>query len=155
MPPAHRTGTCRSDDVTLAYRRFGRPGRAPILVAHGLWYFSYDWIDVAGALAADREVVAMDLRGFGDSTWSAARDYSVQTMGADIVALLDHLDWRKAVLIGHSMGGRNASHCAAKNRARRARDAVLRSGGGRGVAREDAARRRSARAGVTAASASI
>jgi len=118
MPTPHQTGTCQSGDVTLAYRRFGKPGRTPVLIAHGLSYFSYDWIDVAGALAADREVVAMDLRGFGDSTWSAARDYSVQTMAADIVALLDHLDWRKAVLIGHSMGGRNASYCTAKNPAR-------------------------------------
>jgi esterase len=115
MPPAHQTGTCPSGDVTLAYRRFGRPGRTPILIAHGLSYFSHDWIDVAGALAADREVVAMDMRGFGDSAWSAARDYSVPTMAGDIVALLEHLKWPKAVLVGHSMGGRNVTYCAARN----------------------------------------
>jgi len=115
MPTPHQTGTCPSGDVTLAYRRFGKPRRTPILIAHGLSYFSYDWIDVAGVLAADREVVAMDTRGFGDSTWSAARDYAVPTMAGDMIALLDHLGWRSAVLIGHSMGGRNAAYCAAKN----------------------------------------
>jgi pimeloyl-ACP methyl ester carboxylesterase len=71
-------------------------------------------------LAADREVVAMDMRGFGDSTWSPARDYGVPAMAGDIVALLDHLDWRNAVLVGHSMGGRNAAYCAVKNPARAA-----------------------------------
>ena len=115
MRATHETGTCPSGDVTLAYRRFGKPGRTPILIAHGLSYFSYDWIDVAAELAADREVVAMDMRGFGDSTWSAARDYGVPTMALDIVALAGHLKWPKAVLVGHSMGGRNVAYCAAKN----------------------------------------
>jgi len=115
MPATHETGSCRSGDVTLAYRRFGKPGRTPILIAHGLSYFSYDWIDVAARLAADREVVAMDMRGFGDSTWSTARDYGVPTMALDIVALAGHLRWPKAVLIGHSMGGRNVAYCAAKH----------------------------------------
>jgi pimeloyl-ACP methyl ester carboxylesterase len=120
MPTPHQTGTCPSGDVTLAYRRFGKPGRTPILISHGLSYFSYDWIDLAGVLAADREVAAMDMRGFGDSTWSAARDYAVPTMAGDMVALLDHLGWRSAVLVGHSMGGRNAAYCAAKHPARAA-----------------------------------
>jgi pimeloyl-ACP methyl ester carboxylesterase len=120
MPTPHQNGTCPSGDVTLAYRRFGKAGRTPILIAHGLSYFSYDWVDVAGVLAADREVVAMDMRGFGDSTWSPARDYAVPTMAGDLVALLDHLGWASAVLVGHSMGGRNAAYCAARNPARAA-----------------------------------
>ncbi len=118
MSSAHRNGSCPSGDVTLFYRRFGAPGSAPVVIAHGLSYFSYDWIGVAAELAADREVVAMDMRGFGDSTWSAARDYAVPTMAQDIVALLDHLGWRRAILVGHSMGGRNSSYCAARNPAR-------------------------------------
>jgi pimeloyl-ACP methyl ester carboxylesterase len=122
MSSAHRNGTCPSGDVTLFYRRFGAPGHAaksaPVLILHGLSYFSYDWIGIAAELAAGREVVAMDMRGFGDSTWSPSRDYAVPTMAGDIVALLDHLGWQRAILVGHSMGGRNASYCAAKNPAR-------------------------------------
>ena len=122
MPSAHRNGTCPSGDVSLFYRRFGTPGlaekSAPVLIVHGLSYFSYDWIGVASELAAGREVVAMDMRGFGDSTWSPSRDYTVPTMAGDIVALLDHLAWQRAILVGHSMGGRNASYCAAKNPSR-------------------------------------
>jgi esterase len=104
--PDHASGHARSGDVDIFYRRFGGPGRAPILIVHGLSYFSYDWIGPASRLAADREVVAIDMRGFGQSSWSAARDYKLETLGADLVAVLDHLGWRRAVLMGHSFGGR-------------------------------------------------
>ncbi|HTO47319.1 MAG TPA: alpha/beta hydrolase [Burkholderiales bacterium] len=122
MPSAHRNGTCPSGDVTLFYRRFGAASdartRTPVLIVHGLSFFSYDWIGVSSELAGEREVVAMDMRGFGDSTWSPSRDYAVPTMAGDLVALLDHLGWPRAILVGHSMGGRNCAYCAAKNPAR-------------------------------------
>ena len=84
----------------------------PVVIVHGLSYFSYDWIDLAAELATDHQIVAMDMRGFGDSGWS--KDYSVPAFAGDIVALLDHLGWAKAILIGHSMGGRNCTWCAAE-----------------------------------------
>ena len=102
----HVTGSARSGDVDLFYRRFGRPGRTPVLIVHGLSYFSYDWIGPASRIAADREVVAMDMRGFGNSGCSPTRDYKLDTLSADVICLLDHLGWRKAVLMGHSFGGR-------------------------------------------------
>jgi pimeloyl-ACP methyl ester carboxylesterase len=113
--PAHQTGTLLSGDITLHYRRFGKPGKTPLAMLHGVSFFSYDWIEVAAALAADREVVAMDLRGFGDSSWSAAKDYSVPSNAKDILALADHLGWRKFFLFGHSMSGRHCTWCAAGN----------------------------------------
>jgi esterase len=100
------TERVRSGDVEIAYRRFGDAGRTPIVIVHGLSYFSYDWIGPAARLAVDREVVAMDLRGFGDSTWSPARDYKLETLSADAVNLMDALGWKQAVLMGHSFGGR-------------------------------------------------
>ncbi|MGZ3250543.1 MAG: alpha/beta fold hydrolase [Croceibacterium sp.] len=102
----HATGRVRSGDVEIFYRRFGPPGRTPTLIVHGLSYFSYDWIGVATRIAADREVVAIDMRGFGQSEASPTRDYKLETLGADVIAVLDHLGWRRAVLMGHSFGGR-------------------------------------------------
>lgn len=61
------SGSVSSGDVQIFYRRFGKPGRTPALIVHGLSYFSYDWIELASALATDREVVAIDMRGFGQS----------------------------------------------------------------------------------------
>ena len=52
----------------------------PLLILHGLSYFSYDWIPVAKLVALDREVIALDMRGFGNSTWSPTRDYRLETL---------------------------------------------------------------------------
>lgn len=112
---AHESVKFNAGGVELHYRKFGAGGATPALICHGLSYFSYDWIDIAGALAADRAVAAIDMRGFGDSGWSSNGDYSVPTMAGDIVAALDHLGWQRAILIGHSMGGRNTTLAAARN----------------------------------------
>ena len=118
LAPAHRTGSCPSGDVTLHYRALGKAGKAPILINHGLSYFSYDWLGIAADLAADREVIAFDMRGFGDSTESGERKYGIRDFAQDIVHLMDHLEYGSAVLLGHSMGGRNVMFCAAENPAR-------------------------------------
>jgi pimeloyl-ACP methyl ester carboxylesterase len=101
---------CMSGDVELSYRRVNR-GQTPILFVHGLSYFSWDWLDAAAALQGD--CVCMDMRGFGDSAW--AKDYSVPAMAGDLGAVMDHLGWDKAIVVGHSMGGRNSAYFAAKN----------------------------------------
>lgn len=107
MPAIASTiGRAHSGDVEIFYRKFGKPGGAPILIVHGLSYFSYDWIEAGTLMAKDREVVAIDMRGFGDSTWSPARDYKLETLSDDVIAVMDHLGWDKAVLMGHSFGGR-------------------------------------------------
>ena len=102
----HETGTVRSGDVSIFYRRFGTRGGTPILIAHGANYYdSYDWIEVAAELAQGREVVAYDTRGFGQSGWSASKNYSHDANLADIKALVDHFEWKKTVFMGHSRGG--------------------------------------------------
>lgn len=113
MAVSHQTGVARSGDIALHYRRLGRPGGTPLLFVHGLSFFSWDWLEAAQALAGLREAVCMDMRGFGDS--GRAADYSVPAMAADIGALLDHLGWPRAIVVGHSMGGRNSAYFAAKN----------------------------------------
>ena len=38
-----------SGDVEIFYRKSGRPGRTPVLIVHGLSFFSYDWAKPADA----------------------------------------------------------------------------------------------------------
>jgi pimeloyl-ACP methyl ester carboxylesterase len=105
----HRTGTVQSGDVSLFYRHFGSGGGTPMLIYHGANYYdSADWIGVAGALAADREVMVWDTRGFGESGWSPSKNYSLDAQVDDAAAIMDHLGWDKAIIGGHSMGGRHA-----------------------------------------------
>ena len=119
-----QSGSVRSGDVDIFCRRFGKSGpnsgRTPVLIVHGLSYFSYDWIGPASALASDREVAAIDMRGFGQSGWSPSRNYKLETLVGDVLNVLDALGWRQAVLIGHSFGGRVALATAGWNAVRAA-----------------------------------
>ena len=101
-----RTGTIDVDDVTLFYRAFGAPGRTPMLIIHGSNYYdSYDWIEVASALANDREVVVPDKRGWGESTWSPSKNYSRDAFLDDMQAMIVFMKWEKPIVIGHSAAG--------------------------------------------------
>lgn len=108
----------RSGDVELFFRLFGKPQRAPVIILHGLSYFSYDWIHVGRELAHDRQVVAMDMRGFGDSSFSSKQDYSLPAFANDVLAVADASGWSRFVVLGHSMGGRNAAYCSVEHAAR-------------------------------------
>src|SRR5689334_22559775 len=103
----HDTGRINSGDVSIFYRRFGAKGRTPVLVMHGANYFdSYDWIGVAGALASDREVIAFDRRGWGESTWSPSKDYSVDAHASDALMIASRMGWEQVIVMGHSASGR-------------------------------------------------
>ena len=116
----------KSGDLSIHYRRLGTDrGQTPILVVHGLSYFSYDWLGVGASLGREREVILMDMRGFGDSDWSPVRDYAVPAMAQDIIAVLDHAGWKRAVLVGHSMGARSTICAAAKHPQRAAALALI------------------------------
>lgn len=110
----HDIARVRAGEVEIAVRRFGEAGKTPAIICHGLSFFSYDWIGVAGGLAGERPIAAMDMRGFGESHWSPSQNYSLPAFAGDIAAVLDALRWPKAVVIGHSMGGRNAAYFAAE-----------------------------------------
>jgi esterase len=124
-----RTGRVSTGDVTIFYRAFGAPGRTPILIMHGANYFdSYDWIGVAGALAADREVATYDKRGFGESTWSASKDYSLDAHIGDALAVVAKMGWEQVIFMGHSASGRLAIALAANFPAKASRLIVVDSG---------------------------
>jgi esterase len=103
----HRIGRVNSGDVSIFYRAFGQPGATPIIVMHGANYFdSYDWIGVSGALASNREVVAFDRRGWGESTWSPGKDYSLDAHVSDAIAVVSNMGWDRVIFMGHSASGR-------------------------------------------------
>jgi len=129
MASEERNGRMASGDVSIFYRAFGTRGRTPILLMHGSNYFdSYDWIEIARRLAADREIATYDKRGFGESTWSASKDYSLDANMGDVATVIGRLGWDKAILAGHSSSGRLAIGFAANFPEKVARLAVIDSG---------------------------
>jgi len=80
----------------------------PVVLLPGLSDTAATWDPFAGALAAP--TVALDLRGHGASPWPG--EYTVDTMAADVLAVLEELP--VVDLVGHSMGGHVASVVAAR-----------------------------------------
>lgn len=86
----------------IAYRRRGN-GPALVLL-HGYPLDHTTWEPVLPFLQDGADLILPDLRGFGESS-SPQAGYSLGDMAADVVALLDHLKIKQAVIAGHSMGG--------------------------------------------------
>ncbi|XP_055930226.1 protein ABHD11-like [Argiope bruennichi] len=84
----------------------------PIILIHGLASGKETWNGVKEVLALKtwKEVCVVDLRNHGESPWSDEVD--IGAMAEDIIHLLDELEVKKAILIGHSMGGKTSVHAA-------------------------------------------
>ena len=100
-------------DVVLSVVEHRCPApTAPVAVLlHGTGATADSWDVVAGALAAQRTVLAVDLRGHGASSRPGA--YSVALMAADVASLLDTVGAAAVDLVGHSLGGLVALRVAA------------------------------------------
>ena len=83
-----------------------------IICLHGRWGRAETWIDFMRRYGKSYRVVAPDLRGHGLSGKPVAY-YTANEMADDILALLELLGYRQAIVIGHSMGARVAGYLAA------------------------------------------
>ena len=91
--------------VKLHYLDYGTARRPAMLCVHG-GAASAHWFDyVAGAFSAEYHVRALDLRGHGDSAWVDPPAYAYADYAADLSRVVEKLDLRDFVLVGHSMGG--------------------------------------------------
>jgi pimeloyl-ACP methyl ester carboxylesterase len=92
----------------------GRNSDPALILIHGFGGSTFGWRHVAEPLAASGwHVVALDLPGFGlaEKGWSQAYDHASQA--AFVLSVMDQLDIREAVIVGHSMGGNVVSWVAA------------------------------------------
>ena len=96
-----------ADGLTLRYRDYpGRADRPALLCIPGLTRNCRDFEPVAAAFAGEWRVVAIDLRGRGQSDY--ARDpasYMPLQYVADVIALLDQAGLARVVVLGTSLGG--------------------------------------------------
>ncbi|WP_428540135.1 alpha/beta fold hydrolase [Rhodopila sp.] len=103
----------RSCNIVLRQMRFhflewGRPDAPPIVLLHGGHQSAHSWDLVSLHLAQRYRVLALDQRGHGDSEWARDVLYSNHEMSLDAEAFISAMGLHRPLLIGHSMGGRNA-----------------------------------------------
>ena len=94
--------------LTLHYLDWGNEDKQPLLYLHGALQQAHTWDFVALPLCADYHVMALDTRGHGDSQWAPDGDYSLDAHQRDLDAFVEAVGLDQFILVGHSMGGRNA-----------------------------------------------
>ncbi len=113
----------RSCNIVLRQHRFhflewGEAGAPPLVLLHGGHQSAHSWDLVSLHLARRYRVLALDQRGHGDSEWARDLDYGNHTMALDAEAFIAALGLSRPVVIGHSMGGRNAMLLARRDPSR-------------------------------------
>ena len=91
--------------LRLHYLDFGNSARPPLICIHGLSGNAHNFDGLAAHLAPDYHVIAIDVRGRGDSQWGSADEYNPTTYNSDLATLIDLLRFPRVRLIGTSMGG--------------------------------------------------
>jgi pimeloyl-ACP methyl ester carboxylesterase len=76
----------------------------PLLLIHGITLQARIWAPQFHLLADRYRVLAMDVRGHGQST-AGCEGYGRRIAARDVKAVLDHFDLHDSVIVGHSMGG--------------------------------------------------
>ncbi len=77
----------------------------PVLLIHGFGNSVYVWRHLAPALAQQNRVIAIDLKGFGDSPKPADERYSVYEQARLIRDYVEDNDLKDVTIVGHSLGG--------------------------------------------------
>jgi len=97
-------------EVRLAYGRVGE-GPEPLLALHGITQHHRSFNALARLLRYPDGMVALDLRGRGDSD-KPSSGYGLDAHAQDTIRTLDHLGIDRGILVAHSMGAFVALHAA-------------------------------------------
>lgn len=95
--------------MELFFRKYGQG--PPLIIIHGLYGSSDNWVSIGRKLAENFEVFIIDQRNHGKSPHTP--DHNYQVLKTDLLEFMDAQSIEKAIIIGHSMGGKTAMFFAA------------------------------------------
>src|SRR5262245_32403091 len=103
--------------LSVGYAETGPGGGPPVILLHGWPYDIHSYVDVAPLLAsAGYRVIVPYLRGYGTTRFLSSetfRNAQQSAVALDIVALMDALEIRRAIIGGFDWGARTADIMAA------------------------------------------
>ena len=103
------------DETRIFYKDWGPRNAQPIVFHHGWPLTADDWdTQMLFFLGKGYRVVALDRRGHGRSS-QVSDGHDMDHYAADAAAVVEHLNLRGAVHIGHSTGGGEATHYVARH----------------------------------------
>jgi pimeloyl-ACP methyl ester carboxylesterase len=95
-----------ANGLRLHYLDWGDPAKPAMILIHGIARHAHTFDHIAPDFARDFRVIALDMRGHGDSAWSAEGAYLVEDHARDLEAVIRELGLRRVTLMGNSTGGR-------------------------------------------------
>jgi pimeloyl-ACP methyl ester carboxylesterase len=90
------------------YLEWGKSRKQTMLLLHGFMGHAHVWDEFALRFRDHYHIIALDQRGHGESDWSKDLFYSIDAHYLDLANFINILGLNPLILIGHSMGGRNA-----------------------------------------------
>lgn len=99
--------------LMLHHTDLGGAGKPPMIVLHGMLGSSRNWLSTGRDLAKHFHVFALDARNHGKSPHAPAMSY--EAMVVDLLGWMDAQGLAKAVIVGHSMGGKTAMLMACRH----------------------------------------
>nr|XP_060477300.1 epoxide hydrolase 4 [Panthera onca] len=96
----------KDSGLRFHYVATGERGKPLMLLLHGFPEFWYSWRHQLREFKSEYRVVALDLRGYGETDAPVHREnYKLDCLITDVKDILDSLGYSKCVLIGHDWGG--------------------------------------------------
>jgi len=92
--------------LRIHYLDWGNESKPPFIMLHGISRVAHQFDHLAPQFKDDYHVMAIDMRGHGDSDWSPEGAYLVEDYVKDLEAFVDQLNLRGLTLLGNSTGGR-------------------------------------------------
>ncbi|WP_024545310.1 alpha/beta fold hydrolase [Picosynechococcus sp. NKBG15041c] len=111
IPPTQHTAEING--LPLSYYEW-HPGGEPVLLLHGLADHGLVWASLGESLGEKYHVIALDLRGHGDSG-KPETGYTFADYSTDLEGICQHFSWSKVNLLGHSWGAKIATVWATEN----------------------------------------
>jgi pimeloyl-ACP methyl ester carboxylesterase len=90
--------------TNIYYSDNGNSAGIPVVFVHGFPFSSAMWSEQVQVVGSNYRTIAYDLRGLGKSAVGDGQ-YTVENHVDDLLALLDHLSIKQAIIVGFSMGG--------------------------------------------------
>ncbi len=94
--------------LRIHYLDWGASGKQPLILLHGIARVAHTFDHLAPHFSQRYHVIAVDMRGHGDSGWDPQGAYLVEDYVRDIEGLVAQLQLRNIVFWGNSTGGRVA-----------------------------------------------
>jgi len=92
--------------MLVNYKIYGAEHQKSMFILHGIFGMLDNWHIIANHLSNNYKVITFDARNHGKSFHHP--DASYQAMAHDLKTLMENLNTKSAIIVGHSMGGKTA-----------------------------------------------